>query len=100
MSADLFLGVPFNIISYALLTHMVAQVVNMIPKEFTHVLGDAHVYLNHVDQAFEMLSRVPIDQKAKLKLNKNIESIDDFTMDDIVLENYVYHPAIKAPVAV
>ena len=100
MSADLFLGVPFNIASYALLTNMIAQVVGMIPKEFTHVLGDAHVYSDHIEKSWEMLTRAPITQKAKLVLNKNMSEIDDFTLSDITLQDYQYHPAIKARVAV
>jgi thymidylate synthase len=99
-SADWFLGVPFNIASYALLTHMVAQVVNMIPKEFIHSFGDAHIYSNHMEVVEEMITRSPIDEKAKLVLNKNVTSIEDFKLEDIVLQNYVYHPALKAPVAV
>ena len=99
-SVDMFLGEPFNIASYALLTHMVAQVVGMIPKEFIHSSGDAHLYLNHIDQVHEMLSRPAIETPAVLKLNNNIDSINDFTIDDIFLENYEHHPAIKAAVAV
>ena len=99
-SADLFLGVPFNIASYAALVHMVAQVVGMIPKEFIHSFGDAHVYSNHVKQSWEMLLRDPIETKAKLILNKNVTDIFDFKLEDFTLENYEYHPAIKGEVAV
>ena len=98
-SADLFLGVPFNIASYALLTLMVAQVCGLKPGEFVHALGDTHLYLNHLDQAREQLSR----QTRKLpvmKLNPAIKNIFDFEYQDFTLEGYDPHPAIKAPVAV
>jgi thymidylate synthase len=98
-SADLFLGVPFNIASYALLTLMVAQVCGLKPGEFVHALGDTHLYLNHLDQAREQLSR----QTRKLpvmKLNPAIRNIFDFKYEDFTLEAYDPHPAIKAPVAV
>jgi thymidylate synthase len=98
-SNDLFLGVPFNIASYSLLLSMVAQVTNLKPKEFIHVMGDTHIYLNHLEQVKTQLKRKPY-KLPKLWLNPKIKNIDDFTMDDIKLLNYKYHPPIKAPMAV
>ena len=98
-SADVFLGVPFNIASYALLTEMIAQVCDLEPGEFIHTLGDAHLYSNHLDQARLQLSRTPYELP-KLKLNPEIKDIFDFKYEDITIENYVSHPHIKAEVAV
>lgn len=98
-SGDIFLGVPFNIASYALLTCMVAQVCDLKPGEFIHTLGDAHLYLNHLDQADEQLSRTP-KPLPSLSLNPAVRDIFDFQYDDIRIENYDPWPAIKAPVSV
>jgi thymidylate synthase len=98
-SADLFLGVPFNIASYSLLTHMLAQVCNLAVGEFVHVLGDAHIYLNHVDQVKEQLTRRPYSLPT-LKLNKDITDITKFTMSDIDLVDYKSHPPLKAMMSV
>jgi thymidylate synthase len=98
-SADIFLGVPFNIASYALLNLMVAQVCGLEPGEFIHTLGDAHLYLNHLDQADEQLSRKPTALPTMV-LNPNISSIFDFTYDDFSLENYHPLASIAAPIAV
>jgi thymidylate synthase len=98
-SADIFLGVPFNIASYAILTMMVAQVCNLQLGDFVHTLGDAHIYSNHIEQANLQLTR-DFRPLPNLKINPNVKSIFDFTIEDFELENYNPHPHIKAEVAV
>jgi thymidylate synthase len=98
-SADVFLGVPFNIASYALLTMMVAQVTGLRPGEFVHTLGDAHLYLNHLDQADLQLSREPL-ALSHMRINPGIRDLFQFRYEDFTLEDYQSHPRIAAPIAV
>jgi thymidylate synthase len=98
-SADIFLGVPFNIASYALLTLMIAQVVNLKPGEFIHTLGDAHIYSNHFDQVNEQLKREP-KELPTMHINSNVKNIFDFKFEDFKLSDYDPYPPIKAPVAI
>lgn len=98
-SADMFLGVPFNIASYALFTMMIAQVVGLEPGEFVHTLGNAHIYSNHFNQVEEQLSREP-RAFPKIKINPNIKNIDDFTIGDFEVIEYNPHPPIKGKVSV
>ena len=97
-SADTFLGVPFNIASYALLTMMIAQVCDLEPGEFIHTTGDTHLYLNHFEQVEEQLSRTPRTLPA-MRLNPAVRSIFDFSYEDFTLEGYDPHPTIKAPMS-
>ncbi|HLX91817.1 MAG TPA: thymidylate synthase, partial [Puia sp.] len=98
-SADVFLGVPFNIASYALLTRMIAQVSGLQAGEFIHTFGDVHLYRNHIEQARVQLGRDPFPPPT-LRINSSKKDIFDFTFDDFSLENYQFHPAIKADIAV
>ena len=98
-SADLFLGVPFNIASYALLTLMVAQVTGLKPGDFVHTLGDAHLYLNHFEQAREQLARAP-NPFPRMRINPAVKDLFEFRYEDFTLEGYEPHPAIRAPIAV
>lgn len=98
-SADIFLGVPFNIASYALLTLMIAQVSNLLPGEFIHTLGDAHLYSNHLEQADKQLAR-NVRPLPKMRLNPEVKNIFEFSYEDFTLEDYQPHPGIPAPIAV
>ena len=98
-SADIFLGVPFNIASYALLTMMIAQVCELKPKDFVHTFGDLHLYVNHVDQAKEQLSREP-RALPQMQINPLVKNINNFKYEDFELLNYDPHPSIKAPIAI
>ncbi len=98
-SADIFLGVPFNIASYALLTHMVAQVTDLEVGDFVHTLGDAHLYLNHLDQARTQLAREPRDLP-ELWLDPSVRDLADFDLEHVKIAGYDPHPGIKAPIAV
>jgi len=98
-SADIFLGVPFNIASYALLTMMIAQVTGLELGDFVHTLGDAHLYNNHLEQAEEQLSRTPFSLPS-LKINPDVKDLASFTFDDFELINYQAHPHIKAPISI
>ncbi|MFL2628654.1 MAG: thymidylate synthase [Candidatus Marisimplicoccus sp.] len=98
-SADVFLGVPFNIASYSLLTYMIAQVCELEVGEFIHTLGDAHIYLNHIEQVGLQLTREPLEL-AKLKLNETVKSIEDFKYEDIEIVDYKFHPPIKGKISI
>ena len=98
-SADIFLGVPFNIASYSFLLHMMAQATDLKPGEFIHTLGDAHIYLNHVEQVMLQLTREP-KPLPKLTLNPSVKSLFEFTFEDFILENYDPHPHIKGEISV
>ncbi|GAB6030006.1 hypothetical protein CHUAL_005698 [Chamberlinius hualienensis] len=98
-SADMGLGVPFNIASYALLTNMIAHVTGLKPAEFIHICGDAHIYVNHTQALMQQIQRVP-RPFPKLKIKRKVENIEDFTMDDFLLTDYDPHPPIKMEMAV
>ena len=98
-SADVFLGVPFNIASYALLTIMIAQVCGLRPGKFVHTLGDAHLYLNHLEQARLQITRKPFELPS-IKLNSAVKNLEDFKFEDFEIVNYESHPAISAPISV
>jgi thymidylate synthase len=98
-SADIFLGVPFNIASYALLTMMIAQVCNLKPGDFIHTFGDAHIYSNHMEQVKNQLTREPFPLPT-MKINQDVKNIFDFTFEDFELVNYECHPGIRAPIAI
>jgi len=99
-SCDMFLGVPLNIASYSILLHMVAKVTGLVPHEFIHVLGDAHIYLNHLDPVKEQLSREPYPLPQLQIRDRGQSEIDDFELDDFELVNYQHHPTIRAMMAV
>ncbi len=98
-SADIFLGVPFNIASYAILTMMIAQVTELELGDFVHTLGDAHIYLNHIEQAKLQLTREPYPLPV-MEINPNVKSINDFEFEDFQLKNYTAHPHIKGEISV
>ena len=98
-SGDVFLGVPFNIASYALLLMMIAQVTGLEPGEFVHTLGDAHLYLNHIEQVDILLTRTPYPLP-RMVINPDVKNIDDFKFEDFRLEGYECHPALRAPISV
>tara|TARA_B100001250_G_scaffold129900_1_gene110704 strand:- start:331 stop:645 length:315 start_codon:yes stop_codon:yes gene_type:complete len=100
-SADMFLGVPFNIASYALLQSILANILNLIPGEFVHTFGDAHIYSNSIEQVKEQLSREPKKLPKLIMPNlDSIEALNEYSVDDFVLEGYESHPALKAPMAI
>ena len=100
MSADIFLGVPFNIVSYAMLTEMLAHQTNMMAGEFIWVGGDCHIYSNHFEQVCEQLSRTPNDETPQLRFNRKPDSLFEYEWPDLEISNYNPQPEIKAPVAV